>query len=59
MLALTDATALASAIVGVFVLLALVTLLRIVLRREDRWTRLRIGVFVERDLDGEDDDDGA
>ena len=42
---------------GFFALLAMLTFMRLLLRREPpTWKRLRLGVFVERDPDEEDNE---
>lgn len=62
MLALSNATTITIAVVGLFALLAIVALVRYVVRREPTppsWKRYRLGVFLERDHRSErtDDDD--
>lgn len=54
LVALTDASTITVAVVAAFVLLALVAMLRVLLRREPSppsWARYRVGVFVERERD--------
>ena len=59
MIAVTDVTYVTASIVGFFALFTLVTLARIIFRREDpNWRRFRIGLFIERDRRGEDQDSG-
>lgn len=48
MIAVTDAEVITGGVVLLFAALAIIAVLRIVLRREDRWTRIRFGVFIER-----------
>ena len=49
----TDVT-ITAIFVGFFVLLALLTFMRLLLRKtEPSWRRIRLGVFVERDPDRE------
>lgn len=49
MLALSTATEVTSVIAIFFVLLALLTLLRLILRKEEPlWKAIRVGVFIER-----------
>jgi hypothetical protein len=56
MLALTDVEVITGAVVALFLLLAIVALFRVVFKREERWLRLRIGFFLERDPLGDDDE---
>jgi hypothetical protein len=49
MLALTTSTEITSVIAIVFVLMALLTFLRLLLRKEEPlWRSIRLGVFIER-----------
>jgi len=47
---LTTAETITGGVIVFFALLALVTIIRVILRREDAtWRGLRVGFFVERD----------
>ena len=57
MIAVTDVTYVTASVIGFFALFSIITLARIILRREDPgWRRFRVGFFVERDKRGEDQD---
>ena len=49
MLALSTATEITTVVVAFFFLLALLTVLRLILRKEEPlWKAIRVGVFIER-----------
>lgn len=59
-LALSEATSITLSIGGVFIALGLLTLLRVIFRKEPsppQWRRFRVGLFVERDPHDEHADD--
>jgi len=50
MVALTGATTITVSVVGLFAFLAILALLRVLLRRSDpTWRTFRVGFFLERD----------
>ena len=58
MLALSTATEITTVVVAFFLLLALLTLLRLILRKEEPlWRAIRVGVFIERVAQEADDDE--
>jgi hypothetical protein len=59
-LALTEAVQIIIAVAAFFLLLAALALLRLVVRKTggERWRRFRIGVFVERDVNDDEEEAG-
>lgn len=56
MLAVTTGNAVADTVIGVFVLVALIVVWRVLLR-DPSIRRVRLGVFYERERDGDDEDE--
>jgi hypothetical protein len=54
--AVSDAVQITVAVAAFFLILAALTLLRLVLRKTEgtRWRRIRVGVFMERDDEKEE-----
>jgi hypothetical protein len=58
MLAISDASTITITLAGFFIFLALITFLRLLLRKEPPdWRKVRIGLFIERLERGEVDED--
>jgi hypothetical protein len=54
---LSESSTITFSVVGLVIGLAIIALLRILIRKETPvWRRIRIGFFVERDHPGESDD---